>query len=102
MEGTDKALLWGRPGCPFCAAAERVLKGQGIAYTYIDVGSNEDLRARLADLTGDQVDKLTVPKVFIDGQLITTCDELTDLSLTSALKHLGRRAVRDVPRQIPE
>lgn len=99
MQGTEKAMLWGRHTCPFCIAAEKLLKSTGIAYTFVDVESNEELLARLSDLTGDPPSKLTVPKILINGTLIRTSEELQDLAATSALAHLAKNTLQTIPRQ---
>jgi len=98
MSTSRQALLYGMNGCPFCASAETLLKQEGVVYTYIDIGTSEEERMKLATLTGDSPDKLTVPKLFLNGTLIRSSEELQDLRATSALAHLAQGTLVRAPR----
>lgn len=55
-----KVTLYTKRNCPFCVRAKRLLDGKGVAYEEIDVEGKDDLRAWLAEKTG----QMTVPQVF--------------------------------------
>ena len=63
--------LFTKPGCPHCARAKSLLKGQGLAYEEIALGDGLTSRAVRA-ATG----RSTVPQVFIGGKHIGGADDL--------------------------
>ncbi len=60
-----------KPGCPYCAAAKKLLQEHGMSYDEIVTGHDATLRSVRA-ITGRE----TVPQVFIDGVHIGGSDEL--------------------------
>jgi glutaredoxin 3 len=70
--------------CPYCVRAKRLLDARGIAFTEIDVGSNDELRADVMKRTG----RRTVPQIFIDGKSIGGFDELAAMDSAGELRDL--------------
>ena len=63
--------MFARPGCPFCARAEKLLEERAIPHERIDLGSAITMNSVRA-ATG----AAKVPQVFIAGRLIGGSDEL--------------------------
>jgi glutathione-dependent peroxiredoxin len=63
--------MFARPGCPFCARAEKLLEERDIPYERIDLGSGITMSSVRA-VTG----AAKVPQVFIAGTLIGGSDAL--------------------------
>ena len=63
--------MFARPGCPFCARAEKLLEERGIPYERIDLGNGITMGSVRA-ATG----AAKVPQVFIAGTLIGGSDAL--------------------------
>jgi glutaredoxin 3 len=55
-----RVVVYTKQICPFCVRAKRLLERKGVRYEEIDVEGDEDLRAWLAERTGQK----TVPQVF--------------------------------------
>ena len=67
--------------CPFCRAAEGLLKRKNVPYERIDVHGDRETRAWLAEATGQR----TVPQIFIDDRSIGGCQELHALERSGKL-----------------
>ena len=67
--------------CPYCVAAKRLLGQRGIAYTEVDVTTDDAKRAWLARATG----RRTVPQIFIAGEAIGGFDDLALLDKSGEL-----------------
>jgi glutaredoxin-like protein len=77
-----QAAVLSKRGCPFCAAAKRLLSEAG--YEYVDIDLSDAIRARaLAAFAG----ATTVPQVYVDGVLIGGSLELSEF-----LEREGRQA----------
>lgn len=48
--------------CGYCVRAKELLKRKGVAYEEVDVTEDQDMRARLVEMSGGQ---RTVPQIFI-------------------------------------
>lgn len=70
--------------CPYCVRAKRLLEARGIAFTEIDVGTDDALRADVMQRTG----RRTVPQIFIDGRSIGGFDELAAMDSAGELRDL--------------
>jgi glutaredoxin 3 len=46
------AVIYTKPGCPYCAAAKQDLEARGIDFDEIDVYMTPGAREELAELTG--------------------------------------------------
>jgi glutaredoxin len=60
------AIIYTKPGCPYCAAAKADLQARGVDYDEIDVFTSPGARQKLAELTGGQ---MVVPVLVEDGQV---------------------------------
>jgi glutathione-dependent peroxiredoxin len=65
--------LFSKVGCPFCARAKAMLQSHGFEYEEIVLGQQATLRS-LQAMTG----AMTVPQVFIDGNLIGGSEALAE------------------------
>lgn len=83
MQST-RVKLYTRRGCGYCIAAERLLRGKGIAYEHIDVTGDPQARQWLARESG----QTTVPQIFIDGRSIGGYTELAQLERDGELDAL--------------
>lgn len=72
------------PSCPFCVRAKRLLQERGIAYSEVDVSTDDALRADVMQRTG----RRTVPQIFIDGRSIGGYDELAAMDSAGELADL--------------
>lgn len=61
--------------CPYCRAAESLLRAKGSEFEVIDVTHDAPMRARLVEQSGQR----TVPQIFIDGESIGGFTELREL-----------------------
>jgi glutaredoxin 3 len=73
--------IYTRKWCGYCSAAERLLKGKGVAFENIDCTNDPAKRAWLVEVTG----RSTVPQIFIDGQPIGGYDDMHALDQRGAL-----------------
>ncbi len=71
-----KVELYTTTYCPFCTRAKNLLKRKGIAFDEIDVTEDEELRAKMIEMSGG---RRTVPEIFINGKIIGGFDELKAL-----------------------
>jgi glutathione-dependent peroxiredoxin len=67
----NRVFMFAKEGCPFCAKAKAMLDERKMSYESVYVGRDVSLNA-LKAATG----AVTVPQVFIDGELIGGSDEL--------------------------
>jgi glutaredoxin 3 len=58
---TPKVTVYTKQSCPYCVRAKHLLGKKGVAYEEISVEGRDDLRAWLAERTG----QLTVPQIFV-------------------------------------
>ena len=65
------AMMFARPGCPFCARAEKLLEEHEISYERVDLGHGITMNSVRA-VTG----AAKVPQVFIGGRMIGGSDAL--------------------------
>ena len=68
--------IYTTPTCGYCAAAKRLLKTKGVAFTETDVSMDPTQRARMVDRAGG---RRTVPQIFIGGSHVGGCDDLYGL-----------------------
>jgi glutaredoxin 3 len=59
-----KVQVYSKKNCPFCVRAKALLDRKGIPYEEIDAEENDELRAWLAEASGQK----TVPQIFVDGR----------------------------------
>jgi glutaredoxin 3 len=68
--------------CPFCARARALLERKGVAYTNVDLDEEPNRRAEMVKRAGG---RRTVPQIFIDGEHIGGCDDMTALDRAGKL-----------------
>ncbi len=71
--------------CPFCARAKNLLKGKGVAFDEIDVSDDDELRAKMIEMSGG---RRTVPEIFINGKIVGGFEELKALDDSGKLDNL--------------
>ena len=71
MKAPEPALIFARPGCPYCARAKELLRANGIVFEEVTLGKGITTSA-LRAVSG----KGTAPQVFIGGRLIGGSEEL--------------------------
>ncbi len=76
-----KVMVYGTLFCPYCFAAKRLLKQQGIVFDEIRVDKNPSLKQEMISRSG----RFTVPQIFIDDYHVGGYDDLVDHSNTGKL-----------------
>lgn len=71
--------------CQFCARAKNLLKSKGVAFDEIDVTDDDELRAKMIEMSGG---RRTVPEIFINGKIVGGFDELKALNDSGKLDNL--------------
>ena len=79
-----KVEIYVQPFCGYCTRAKRLLESKGVAYDEIDVMMQPKRRREMVDRSGRQ----TTPQVFIDGQAVGGCDDITALEKAGELDKL--------------
>jgi glutaredoxin 3 len=74
--------------CPFCQAAERLLKEKGVAIDKIRVDLEPARRGEMMQKSG----RRTVPQIWIGERHIGGCDDLYDLERQGGLDPLLKAA----------
>ena len=78
-------LMYCASACPFCQAAERLLKEKGVAdLTRIRVDLEPARRAEMNQRSG----RSTVPQIWIGARHVGGCDELYELDRAGKLDAL--------------
>jgi glutaredoxin 3 len=62
--------------CGFCVRAKDLLKRKGVAYEEVDVTGNDEMRARLVEMSNGQ---RTVPQIFIGDSHVGGYSDLSQL-----------------------
>jgi glutaredoxin 3 len=68
--------------CPYCSRARALLRGKGVAFVDIDIAEDPERRAEMIERARGSA---TVPQIFIDGEHIGGCDDLTALDRAGKL-----------------
>lgn len=76
-----KVIVYGTLLCPYCFAAKRLLKQQGIKYDEIRVDKKPDLKQEMITRSG----RFTVPQIFIKDYHVGGYDDLVDHSNSGKL-----------------
>lgn len=76
--------MYASPFCGYCAAAKRLLRGKGVAFTEIDVLAEPARRAEMIERSG----RRTVPQIFIGTRHIGGFDDLNALEQRGELDPL--------------
>jgi glutaredoxin-like protein len=70
----ESITIFSKPDCPFCKKAKALLNSRGLKFDTLDVGDDVSMSTLKA-----VSDSVTVPQIFIDGQLIGGSEELAKL-----------------------
>ncbi len=65
---TMKAVIYGRPNCPYCVSAKDLAQREGIEFTYIDIRAEGIDGEKLSEMLGRPV--RTVPQILLDDVYI--------------------------------
>ena len=79
-----KVVIYITTYCPYCTAAEALLRSKRAAFEEIDVTRDPDRRAEMEQLSR----RRTVPQIFIDGKSIGGYDDARRLDMTGELDRL--------------
>jgi monothiol glutaredoxin len=80
-----------QPQCGFSAQAVQCLMGCGKRFAYVDILANPEIRSTLPMIANWP----TFPQLWIDGELVGSCDIITDLHQKGELKTLIDAAGED-------
>jgi len=86
-----KVMVFSKSTCPFCSRAKDVLRAEGIDFQTLELDTlppteMEEMQQTFVQLTGAR----TVPRIFIEGECIGGCDDLSALRKSGKLaKALG-------------
>ena len=67
--------------CPYCSAVKDLLRRKGIIFKEIDFGEDDVLRAKIAELSGQQ----TAPQVFVNNNVIGGFKDVQKLEASGEL-----------------
>jgi len=79
-----KVKVYGTLLCPYCFAAKRLLKQQGISFNEIRVDKNPRLKQEMIAKSG----RFTVPQIFINDYHVGGYDDLVEHSNSGKLDTL--------------
>ncbi len=71
--------------CPYCHAAKRLLRSEGVEFREVSLDGRAELRRRLA---AENDGWRTVPMVFIGGRFVGGYDDLRRLQRTGELRRM--------------
>ena len=80
--------IYTKKNCSYCVRAKALLARKGVAYEEIDVEGNDDLRAWLAEATG----QMTVPQVFAGERSLGGYSDIEALDRQGKLDSILRSA----------
>lgn len=75
-----RAIVWSKDNCPYCVSAKTLLKQKGIEFEERKIGdgyTKEDLLEAVPNA-------MTVPQIFLDGELVGGFTELRAKFLAEA------------------
>ena len=78
-------VIYTKPGCPYCSMAKGLLDQKGADYTEIVASNDPDKKAEMVQKSGG---RSTFPQIFIDGNHIGGCDDITALDRRGGLDAL--------------
>ena len=80
----NKIEIYAKSWCPYCARAKSLLQSRQLAYTEIDITTDEIREQEMIERSG----RLSVPQIFIDGEGIGGSDDLASLDASGELDQL--------------
>ena len=79
-----KVIVYGTLLCPYCFAAKRILKQNGISFDEIRVDRLPELKQEMISKSG----RFTVPQIFINEYHVGGYDDLVEHSKSGKLSNL--------------
>jgi len=79
-----EVVIYTKHFCGYCTRAKQLLSKKGVAFREIDVSHDQKTRRWLAQVSGQS----TVPQIFINGQSVGGCDDITELDHEGELDRL--------------
>ena len=76
--------IYTKSWCPFCARAKSLLQSRQLAYTEIDITTDELREQEMIERSGG----FSVPQIFINGEGIGGSDDLASLDASGELDQL--------------
>lgn len=76
-----KVEVYSTTYCPYCRAAESLLRGKGVEFDILDVTNDPEKRDWLVEASGQR----TVPQIFIDDQPVGGFTDLQALDRAGKL-----------------
>lgn len=80
----SKVTMYASRTCPYCDAAEELLRQKGVEVEKIMVDTDPGLKAKMMEITG----RRTVPQIFIGKRHVGGYDDLAKLSAQGLLTDL--------------
>lgn len=80
-----EVVIYTKPGCPYCAAAEALLAKKGVDYTEIVASNDPEKKQEMIQRSGG---RMTFPQIFIDGKHVGGSDDLHALDRKGELDPL--------------
>jgi glutaredoxin 3 len=80
-----EVVIYTKPGCPYCAAAEGLLARKGVDYTEIVASNDPEKKQEMIQRSNG---RMTFPQIFIDGKHIGGSDDLHALDRKGELDPL--------------
>lgn len=80
--------IYTRQRCPYCVRAKALLARKGVAFDEIDVEAKDDLRAWLAEASG----QTTLPQIFVGQRPLGGCADIEALDREGKLDPILRSA----------
>lgn len=84
MVARAEVVVYTTDWCPYCRAAEALLRNKGVQYRRVDVSGQRDIRRWLVEATG----RRTVPQIFINGRPVGGFDDINALDRRGQLDPL--------------
>lgn len=72
------------PRCGFSSRVAGVLNYMNVAYSDVDVLSDEEIRQGIKDFS----DWPTIPQLYVNGEFVGGCDIVTEMTLSGELDQL--------------
>lgn len=79
-----KVEMYSSAWCPYCMAAQRLLKSKGVEFALHSVDGKPDVRSEMVQRSG----RTTVPQIFIEGQAMGGFDDIAALDADDKLDPL--------------
>ena len=81
---SKQIVMYVKSYCPFCTAADKLLRSKGVEWTQIDIGAEPARRDEMIERSGQR----TVPQIFIGDQHVGGFDDLDALDQEGALDRM--------------